>query len=317
MITEYKIKPQLKYGKYFLNMEADDEEEAPKKRNTKVIDVKPNNRRRLDYTAGADEPEDDTSKETPVEDETTDTTTNDEANDAGTAEVDTGDTQDYTADTDATVDDGTGTNDTGTTEVDTGDTQDYTDGADDTGDTTTDTTTDTGTDATVDDGTGGDNTDNGEVEVDTGDTQDYTDGADDTGDTTTDTTTDTNITDSNATDTNNKGPGLEYDSTRKYVLFENYISLSNAINNYISKLENIIGEDIEYNKLIRTATNKLREIDELCESYMTMKFEASGYIQSLLFYQNLVVMIQLVLDSLSKVQKAYIPSKNNKSKLKH
>ena len=239
MITEYKIKPQLKYGKYFLNMEADDEEEAPKKRNTKVIDVKPNNRRRLDYTAGSDEPEDDTSEETPVEDETTDTTTNDEANDAGTAEVDTGDTQDYT------------------------------------------------------------------------------DGADDTGDTTTDTTTDTNTTDSNATDANNKGPGLEYDSTRKYVLFENYISLSNAINNYISKLENIIGEDIEYNKLIRTATNKLREIDELCESYMTMKFEASGYIQSLLFYQNLVVMIQLVLDSLSKVQKAYIPSKNNKSKLKH
>ena len=303
MIIEYKIKPQLKYGKYFLNMEADDEEEAPKKRNTKVIDVKPNNRRRLDYTAGADEPEDDTSEETPVEDETTDTTTDDEANDTGTTEVDTGDTQDYTADTDATVDDGTGANDTETTEVDTGDTQDY--------------TADTGTDATVDDGTGGDNTDNGEVEVDTGDTQDYTDGADDTGDTTTDTTTDTNTTDSNATDANNKGPGLEYDSTRKYVLFENYISLSNAINNYISKLENIIGEDIEYNKLIRTATNKLREIDELCESYMTMKFEASGYIQSLLFYQNLVVMIQLVLDSLSKVQKAYIPSKNNKSKLKH
>ena len=143
------------------------------------------------------------------------------------------------------------------------------------------------------------------VEVDAGGEEDYTDGGDetatdDTAGTDTDTTTDTTTDD---TTTDKKGPGLEYDSTRKYILFENFISLNNAIENYISKLENVISDDYENNKIVKTSIDKLREIQELCESYMTMKFEVSGYIQSLLFYQNLIVMIQLVFDSFSKASK--------------
>ena len=100
--------------------------------------------------------------------------------------------------------------------------------------------------------------------------------------------------------TQGSGPGLEYDSTRKYLLFENYISLSNALTNYLSKLKNAIGDDIEQNKVIRIAMNKLTEVKELCNDYMLMRFELSGYVQSLLFYQKLIVMIQLIFDMLKK-----------------
>ena len=98
-------------------------------------------------------------------------------------------------------------------------------------------------------------------------------------------------------------PGLEYDSTRKYNLYKNYISLYNAINNYITKLDANLNDDIRQNQLLRTASNKLVEVEELCFDYMTMKFEASTYIQSLIFYQNLVVEVQMIFNLLGKMQK--------------
>ena len=95
------------------------------------------------------------------------------------------------------------------------------------------------------------------------------------------------------------GPGLEYDSTRKYTLFKNFMSLSNAIDNYISKMELKMGDDANRTAILKTATDKLREINDLCYDYITMKFEISSYVQSLLFFQKLIVMIQLVFEMVS------------------
>jgi len=95
-------------------------------------------------------------------------------------------------------------------------------------------------------------------------------------------------------DSEKKGPGLEYDSTRKYNLFQEYMSLYNAVNNYISKLENNVKDDMYSNKVIKDATDKLREIKTLCYDYMMIKFEISTYTQSLVFYQTLIVAVQSV-----------------------
>lgn len=108
------------------------------------------------------------------------------------------------------------------------------------------------------------------------------------------------------------GPGLEYDSTRKYVLFKNYLSLSNAIDNYISKLEVNMGNDEKETVLLKSATDQLREINELCYDYITMKFEISSYIQALFFFQNLVVMVQKVFELLSKTKKKLKSATNAK-----
>lgn len=296
MIREIIKRPHNKYGRFFLSMEAPGDEETPKKGNTKVIDVKPNNRKRLDFTAGAEEPDDDNDNDEETPDD----------NDYTTVEDDGG------ADTDTTTDTATDTADGGDTTDTEGDTTTPADSGETTGEEETtndaDGITDTATDDTTNDGTEGgeETTDNtgeetgGDIEADTGDDTDYSDGSDESGEDTTSTDTST---DSGGTENDKKGPGLEYDSTRKYILFENYISLNNALLNYISKLENIISDDFEMNKVLKTTISKLTEIRELCESFMMMKFEASGYIQSLLFYQNLIVMVQLVLDTFGKARK--------------
>lgn len=100
-----------------------------------------------------------------------------------------------------------------------------------------------------------------------------------------------------------QGPGLEYNSTRKYTLFKNYMSLSNAIDNYISKLELQMGEDANKTAVLKSATDKLRDINDLCYDYITMKFEISSYVQSLLFFQKMIVMIQMVFEMVSETNK--------------
>jgi len=291
MIKEIVKTSPNKYGRFFLSMEAPGEEETetPIKSNTKVIDVKPNNRRKLDFTDGAEEIEEPIPEE-PSEEQDID--------------FDTGGNQDYTQDEDTTDDQVDTTVDDGTepsvdqpvddqqiqpdpADVATTGEEDFTQEPVDTSATEP---TVSGDDTVI-------NTDdvNG-PDVDTG--EDFSANADTTDDSTqpVDSTQPT-------PEEQKKGPGLEYDSTRKYNLFENYMSLANAIKNYISKLENSMGDNHEENLILKTSTEKLREIYELCYDYMTMKFEISSYVQSLLFFQNLVIMIQLVFDLLSKTRK--------------
>lgn len=263
MIKEIKITTPNKYGRFFLATEADDEETPAPKSRTKVINVKPNNRNRIDFTDGASETD-----ETPEpSEETPDTTTDDTSDD------------DFTDDT------------TDTSDIDT---------SDDTGNGDDDFTDDaTGDDSTTDDTSNdtGDNTDD-----ETGGEDDFTDGAsDDDSSSDGDTSNDDNGDQQN--DGDKKGPGVEYDSTRKFNLFENFVSLSNALTNYIEKLEGQMGEDYNKNQVIKTVTEKLRNIKKLCDEYITMKFELSTYVQSLLFFQNLIVMVQLnftLLDTFNK-----------------
>lgn len=111
----------------------------------------------------------------------------------------------------------------------------------------------------------------------------------------------------------NKGPGIDYDSTRKYNLFKDFMSLYTAIDNYIFKLEDGINDDIDTNQMIKVAVNKLREIKDLTYDYMIIKFETQTYVQSLLFYQNLVVAIQIVFRLLTNLKNKKI-KENNSSK---
>ena len=308
MIKETILNQNNRYGRYFLSTEADDD--APSyKANTKVIEVSPRSRSRIDFTDGAvDSDEEDTpeenSEETNVDepvDDTTDTTpdvTGDDVQEEPPVDMGEDDNTDFTSDTgDEQVDDGTGNQNPEPTE-------------------TGDETSEVPDDRQQDDTTGGDGTDvsvtdNGtELTTDADDMgeDDNTDFTSDTGD---DTSTDDGTQDTSADNTGDetkKGPGIEYDSTRKYALFLNYETLINALTNYITKLENNISDDMNINKIIKTSVVKLREIKDLCYEYMIMKFEVSSYVQSLLFYQNAIIMTQSVFDLLQKMNKYMIKS---------
>ena len=288
-------KPNL-YGKYFLASEADDEEteeevkpETATRRNVKVVTVKPNNRSKqfADVDIGTEEetPEpDNTAAETdaPATDDNTDFTADDTADNA------TPETGDVGGDTE----------------------QPNTDDAPETGDETD--FSNTGKDPNTQDNTGGE-TGGGDADApETGDETDFADAAgDETGtedDGTTDDGGDAAAEQGNADE--KAKPGVEYDSTRKYNLFKEYMSLYNACDNYISKLENVLKDDTIQNQIIRTSVNNLRDIKDIIYDYMTIKYPINSYIQSLLFYQKMKVSIQLIFSLLKN-------SKNNSNTIKH
>ena len=290
-------KPNLYlYGKYFLASEADDEEteqevkpETATRRNVKVVTVKPNNRSKqfADVDIGTEEetPEPDnaaTETDAPATDDNTDFTADDTADNATPETGDAG-----------------GDNE-----------QPNTDDAPETGDETD--FSNTGEDPNTQDDTGGET---GGEDADAPETGDETDFADAAGDETG--TEDDGATDDGGDAAADQGnadekakPGAEYDSTRKYNLFKEYMSLYNACDNYISKLENVLKDDTIQNQIIRTSVNNLRDIKDIIYDYMTIKYPINSYIQSLLFYQKMKVSIQLIFSLLKN-------SKNNSDTIKH
>lgn len=281
MIHEIIINRENRYGRYFLSTEAEDEPEI--KSNTKVIEIKPNNRNRIDFTDGADDSEeyDNSNQDENLNDTEGDSDTSDDSNTEPTVTDGENPVETNQVNDDVDISDDTDYTNNGDSQMDNSNNGDDTQNTDD-----TELTTDADEEPVTDDNT--DFTDDSENPVDDQNAG-TTDGAEPPAD----------DGDPNA----KKGPGLEYDSTRKYSLFLNYEVLINALNNYITKLENNIGDDMNANKIIKTAVVKLREIKDLCYEYMIMKFEASTYIQSLLFYQNAIIMTQSVFDLLQKMNK--------------
>ena len=287
-------KPNL-YGRYFLASEAEDEDteeevkpETATRRNVKVVTVKPNNRSKqfADVDIGTEE-------------EPSEPTTNN-------AEADAPATDDNT---DFTADDNTADNaipETGDVGGDNEQTPNE-DDAPETGDETD--FSNTGDDPNTQDDTNeetGDNTGDTDAEdaPETGDETDFADAAGDETGTEDDGTTDTGDDAVNQGDADEKAkPGIEYDSTRKYNLFKEYMSLYNACDNYISKLENVLKDDMIMNQIIRISVNNLRDIKDIIYDYITIKFPINSYIQSLLFYQKMKVSIQLIFALLKNSKK--------------
>ena len=279
------------YGKYFLAMEAPDDEEVtedqPKpKRNVKIVTVKPSNRGK-DF-APTDEELQEIPEETPEETEPA-------------VEPETDET-DYATEVDQPVE----TPETTETEPDVETEVDAPDMEDD--DTTDFSQTD---DGQTEQPTADVDTDTEVDAPDTGDSEDFS--TDDTGDVSTDVPQE----DATATQTKPNAPGVELDSTRKYNLYKEYMSLYNACDNYISKLENVLLNNDEENQIIRISVTNLREIKDILADYMTIRFQINSYVQSILFYQKMVVAVQLVfnlLKSINKDNNSIKSSTNKKSK---
>lgn len=287
------------YGKYFLATEAPDDEEVteeqPKpRRNVKVISVKPSNRGK-DFTQIENEQIDVDNVEY---DEDIDNDTTDYGEEEPEAEQEVqADTEQEPAEVDADtaneqpqpeVDNNTEEQpvqnqqpaeqaDEPVEQPDTGDNADY---------------TDTGEDPNAQDYA---DNETGEEGPDTGDNADYTDTGEDPN---AQQPVQDQVPDNGATKT---APGVEFDSTRKYNLYKEFMSLYNACDNYISKLENILRNDYEENQIIRISVINLREIKDIVSDYMTIRFPLSTYVQSLLFYQKMVVSIQLVFNLLKSI----------------
>ena len=318
------------YEKYFM-FEAEDEE-PPK--NTKIIKVRPYDNRRTDYTKFVPDPDNPDGEEgqenapeenqtntaaqtdTPAEDaaQTTENPNGEQATDTAEATPGENQTDNAQADTAPTDDAEPVNTDDATVDTNTDDT-DYTAG-DDNGETddaepvnTDDATVDTNTDDT--DYTAGD--DNGKTDdardANTDDTDYTADGDDpDTEDDDTDNQAD------GETDQQNDGDIPVDDKDHKYILFKKYIDLQGVLANYIQKLSGLISDNVECNHIYKKITNNLKELDEMLHDYMTIKYESATYVQSMLFYQRILVSIGINLDMLKGIRKKDLKMSEKKSK---
>lgn len=311
MIVEV-TKPKSSFLDFMLYQEKDD---APRK-NMKVINLKVSDKRRQDFTKGAeieDEeelPEEETTgeeTETPTDEPITD---DEDYTDGGDTEVDAVD-EPVTDDTDYT---GGGESETETEQPPEETPQDP--APEDT--TTTD---EPATEEPVADAGGGEDGGEAPAEGDTGDgpiidDEDYTAGGDAevdaggddggeapaegaSGDTPGDTP---------------EGNGEEQtdspvEQLYKYNLYKKFQKVLKSIEEYSIELDNIVSDDFEVNAKYKELTAKLKEIESLMEDYMIMKFSKVSFMQSMLFYQRVVTSVDIILQTLKYVREKDLKSK--------
>ena len=296
MIVEV-TKPKSSFLDFMLYQEKDD---APRK-NMKVINLKVSDKRRQDFTKGAeieDEeelPEEETTgeeTETPTDEPVTDDEDYTDGGEVATGDEPVTDDTDYTGGDEPeteteqppeeTAPEDTTTTDEPATEEPVADTG----GGEDAGEAPTE--GDTGDGPIIDDE---DYTAGGDAEVDAGD--------EDTGDT--------------AGDTPEENGEEQTDSPveqlYKYNLYKKFQKVLKSIEEYSIELDNIVSDDFEVNAKYKELTAKLKEIESLMEDYMIMKFSKVSFMQSMLFYQRVVTSVDIILQTLKYVREKDLKSK--------
>lgn len=80
---------------------------------------------------------------------------------------------------------------------------------------------------------------------------------------------------------------------KRYNMYQELMYLYNSNKAFISKLENIIRDDIESNAVINTVVGKLRDIDDIMFEFMTVRFMSTNYVEILTFYHSILSAIRL------------------------
>ena len=282
MIVSFQIDDEnlTPYEKNFLYEAPSKDPE--RKKNVKVVNVKPLSARRTDYTKGASEDDE-----------------SDIVDDNETTDASEDDNEDYTAE----IDDELNNNDSD----DSSDEEDYTDDVD-----AGDDDSDNDNQESEDSDGNNDDSDSSESETDNEDYTDDVDAGDDDSD-------NDNSNDSENQNSDNSSDKDQKERYRKYNLFKDFINMRENISAYITRLDNTVSDSIECNRLYKDIINRFKNLNTLAYDYMIIKFNNATYFESFLFYQRMKAAIQFNIDLLGKIRKKeekLFKSKNNKIKNK-
>lgn len=84
-----------------------------------------------------------------------------------------------------------------------------------------------------------------------------------------------------------------FNDAKKYSLYQDFMSIYNSLDNYISKLDSIVTDSPDANKIIKIATMQYRKLKDLTYDFMIIKYDTCSYVEAVLFYQRLITAIQL------------------------
>ena len=163
----------------------------------------------------------------------------------------------------------------------------------------------------TDDGQVNDNVEDTPTEDDVVDTEleddtDYTANIPDEPVENTDTGVDEPTEDSTATDDTappKLKPGLEYDSTRKYKLFCRFDELLDTCDAFLERLQKMTTDSQDTSKVIDNGITKIVQIRKLVHDYMILRFELDSYVQAMLYYDKLIVILNEVLNNMKIISK--------------
>ena len=145
-----------------------------------------------------------------------------------------------------------------------------------------------------------DNADTGEDDGPSMDDTDYSD-SDDSSD---DTSTDDNSSDTSDGGDDSGGSQASADEqARKYSLYRKFVKLNNLLESNTEVLSNTMFDDTEINQKIKSVTAKLKETNRLLSEYMVVKFQTASYIQSMLFYQRVLAIVDINFNILQDLKK--------------
>lgn len=294
MILE-KVKKTSAFLDFF--QEADDDETP--KRNQKVIKVRAPGGRRTDFTQGADLADDEAEEPVPEEPATDDT----DFTDADGSD-DTGDTgSDAGADDELISDDTDFTDDSGDEEnIDAGDPA-----ADGTG---ADEPVSDDTDFTDDDASDDMGNDSGDSEGDSSGDEPVTDDTDFSDDSAADDSGEEDSSTDDGTDDSGDGEKPSDEQIRKYSLYKKFTRLNETLDTICDSLSSMMSDNSEINQKYKTVAQKLKELNQLLSEYMILKFTSASYIQSMLFYQRSLAIVDINLNILKDLKKEITKTKN-------
>lgn len=264
------ILEKVKKTSAFLDFFQEADDDETPKRNQKVIKVRAPGGRRTDFTQGADLADDEAEEPVPEEPATDDTDFTDDPGDE--ENIDAGDP---------------GTDETGTDEPVSDDT-DFTD--DDVSD-------DMGNDS-------------GDPEGDNSGDEPVTDDTDFSDDSAGDASGEEDSSTDDGTDDSGDGEKPSDEQIRKYSLYKKFTRLNETLDTICDSLSSMMSDNSEINQKYKTVAQKLKELNQLLSEYMILKFASASYIQSMLFYQRSLAIVDINLNILKDLKKEITKTKN-------
>lgn len=84
----------------------------------------------------------------------------------------------------------------------------------------------------------------------------------------------------------------------KFSLYRNLKNLYITIQNYESQLDELVASSYNFNMVIKSASNKMANLEDLMYDYMTLRFKDASYIESMEFYQKCLATLELIFELL-------------------
>lgn len=98
-------------------------------------------------------------------------------------------------------------------------------------------------------------------------------------------------------------PGLEYDSTRRYKLFCRFKELLSTCDAFIERLQKMTTDNQDTSRVIDNGIKKISEVRKLTHDYMILRFVSDSYVQAMLYYDKLIIILNDILNGMKYINK--------------